>query len=75
VDEFRERQRSTWAAGDYGALSLYIADVGENVVEHGGVEAGMRVLDVACGDGNAALPAARAGARGWGRRVLEKSAF
>ena len=63
VEQFRERQRATWAAGDYGALSPYIADVGENVVEHAGVEAGMRVLDVACGDGNAALPAARAGAR------------
>jgi SAM-dependent methyltransferase len=63
VDEFRERARAIWAAGDYGALSPYIADVGENVVEHAGLEAGMRVLDVACGNGNAALPAARAGAR------------
>jgi SAM-dependent methyltransferase len=62
VDEFKERQRATWAAGDYGALSPYIEDVGENVVAHAGVEAGARVLDVACGNGNAALPAARAGA-------------
>jgi SAM-dependent methyltransferase len=63
VDEFREAQRATWAAGEYGALSEYIADVGELTVARAGVESSMRVLDVACGTGNAAIPAARAGAR------------
>lgn len=63
VDDFRQAQRATWAAGDYCALSEYIADVGERVVERASLEAGMRVLDVACGTGNAAIPAARAGAR------------
>lgn len=63
MDEFKQMQRATWAAGDYAALSEYIADVGERVVERAGVDAGMRVLDVACGTGNAAMPAARAGAR------------
>jgi SAM-dependent methyltransferase len=62
MEEFKERQRAMWAAGDYGTLSEYIKDVGELVVARTGVEAGMRVLDVACGAGNAALPAARAGA-------------
>ena len=63
MEEFKERQRATWAAGDYVTLSEYISDVGERVVERAGVKAGMRVLDVACGPGNAAFPAARAGAR------------
>jgi SAM-dependent methyltransferase len=63
VDEFSQAQRATWAAGDYDALSKYIADVGERTADRAGVEAGMRVLDVACGTGNAAIPAARAGAR------------
>jgi 2-polyprenyl-3-methyl-5-hydroxy-6-metoxy-1,4-benzoquinol methylase len=48
---------------DYVTLSQYIADVGERVVARAGVEAEMSVLDVACGTGNAAIPAARAGAR------------
>lgn len=61
--EFKQRQRAMWASGDYATLSEYIAHVGEHVVERAGVERGMRVLDVACGTGNAALPAARAGAR------------
>ena len=63
MEEFKERQRAMWAAGDYGSLSKYIEGVGEFVVARAGVEAGLRVLDVACGTGNAALPAARAGAQ------------
>lgn len=63
MEEFKERQREMWAAGDYATLSEHIKDVGEVVVGRAGVEAGMDVLDVACGAGNAAIPAARAGAR------------
>src|SRR3954452_12874864 len=37
--------------------------MGETVVEAAAIESGMTVLDVATGAGNAALPAARAGAR------------
>jgi SAM-dependent methyltransferase len=63
ADDFKQAQRATWEAGDYSALSGYIADVGERTAGRAGIEPGMRVLDVACGTGNAALPAARAGAR------------
>jgi ubiquinone/menaquinone biosynthesis C-methylase UbiE len=63
IDEFKQRQRAIWAAGDYPPLSELISDVGELVVARAGVEPGMSALDVACGSGNAALPAARAGAR------------
>jgi SAM-dependent methyltransferase len=63
VEQFKQVQRAMWSAGDYAALSEYIADVGERVVGRAGVDAEMRVLDVACGTGNAAIPAARAGAR------------
>ena len=62
MDEFIERQRAIWAAGDYGTLSEHIEDVGEYIVDRTTVATGMDVLDVACGTGNAALPAARAGA-------------
>jgi len=63
LEEFKERQRAMWAAGDYATLSELIKDVGERVVARAGVDGDMEVLDVACGAGNAAIPAARAGAR------------
>jgi SAM-dependent methyltransferase len=63
MDEFKQRQRDVWSAGDYATLSEYIAHVGERLVSAAGADAGMTVLDVACGTGNAAIPAARAGAR------------
>lgn len=62
LDEFKTRQRETWDAGDYPTLSERIADVGETVVARAEIESGMSVLDVACGAGNATIPAARAGA-------------
>jgi SAM-dependent methyltransferase len=63
VEEFRQRQRATWDAGDYATLSERIAEVGELVAARAGIEPGMTVLDVASGTGNAARPAAHAGGR------------
>ena len=72
LDEFKTRQRTTWDAGDYATLSERIADVGELVADRAGIEAGMRVLDVACGTGNAAVPSARAGGRVTGLDLVPK---
>ena len=72
LDEFKTRVRATWDAGDYATLSERIADVGELVAEKAGIERGMSVLDVACGAGNAAIPAARAGGRVTGLDLVPK---
>ena len=60
--EQRERARATWAAGDFDAIAERIWAVGDDLVERVGVSAGQRAIDVACGTGNAAIPAAVAGA-------------
>jgi SAM-dependent methyltransferase len=52
-----------WGTGDYAAVADKIAAAGERVVERAGIEPGMDVLDVACGTGNATIPAAQRGAR------------
>jgi ubiquinone/menaquinone biosynthesis C-methylase UbiE len=52
-----------WDAGNFAAVAERILESGELVVDRAGVEPGMEVLDVACGTGNATLPAARAGGR------------
>jgi ubiquinone/menaquinone biosynthesis C-methylase UbiE len=55
--------KTMWGAGNYAAVAERISNVGELVVERAGVEPGMELLDVACGAGNATIPAAREGAR------------
>ncbi|NDL55817.1 class I SAM-dependent methyltransferase [Phytoactinopolyspora mesophila] len=52
-----------WALGDYPTIAAdLIPELGEILVEAAGVGPGQRVLDVAAGAGNVAIPAARAGA-------------
>ncbi|TDC50571.1 class I SAM-dependent methyltransferase [Jiangella ureilytica] len=63
VDQLKRGQRALWAAGDYASVAEKIAAVGRRIVDRVGVGPGDEVLDVACGTGNAAIPAAVAGAR------------
>ena len=53
------RQQATWASGDYAVIGTTLQIVGENLAEAADVRAGERVLDVAAGNGNATLAAAR----------------
>jgi SAM-dependent methyltransferase len=60
----KDKHRAMWALGDYPALAAeVIADLGPALVGALEVEPGERVLDVAAGSGNAAVPAALAGAQ------------
>ncbi len=52
-----------WGTGDYQAVAAKVASMGDVLVPRAGIEPGMEVLDVACGTGNATIPAARLGAR------------
>lgn len=60
--EARQAARNLWAAGDYDGMVEHIWGVGADLVGRVGVEESERVLDVACGTGNATIPAAQAGA-------------
>jgi len=53
------RQREAWSTGDFSRVALSIMEVAEHLVATADPAPGMRVLDVACGTGNAALVAAR----------------
>lgn len=53
------RQQAAWASGDFAVIGTTLQIVGELLAEAADVRAGERVLDVAAGNGNASLAAAR----------------
>jgi ubiquinone/menaquinone biosynthesis C-methylase UbiE len=55
----KQRQQATWAAGDYAMIGTTLQIVGERLCEAVDIRAGEKVLDVAAGNGNASLAAAR----------------
>ncbi len=55
----KQRQQATWASGDYAVVGTTLQLVGERICEAVDLCAGERVLDVAAGNGNATLAAAR----------------
>jgi len=59
IATIKQRQQSTWASGDYAAVGTRLLPTAEQLCEAVELRAGERVLDVACGNGNAALAAAR----------------
>jgi len=59
----KRRQQLTWASGDFAIIGTTLQIVGESLAEAADVRAGERVLDVAAGNGNASLAAARRFAR------------
>jgi SAM-dependent methyltransferase len=61
VEAIKQRQQNTWAAGDYAVVGTWLQLTGELLCEAVDVAAGWQVLDVAAGNGNAALAAARRG--------------
>lgn len=55
----KQRQQATWASGDFAVIGVTLQIVGESLVDAIDIRAGERVLDVAAGNGNATLAAAR----------------
>jgi ubiquinone/menaquinone biosynthesis C-methylase UbiE len=59
----KTRQQAAWASGDYAVIGTTLQIVGESLAEACDLRWDERVLDVAAGNGNATLAAARRGAR------------
>lgn len=55
----KQKQQAMWACGDYAVVGTTLQIVGERLCEAVDLRAGERVLDVAAGNGNATLAAAR----------------
>jgi len=61
--DLKARHRAMWASGDYPSMvETFLLPLGPRLVEACGIGAGVSVLDVAAGTGNASIPAAESGA-------------
>src|ERR1700712_1044049 len=56
------KNKELWEKGDFTQIAETMRSSGEELVSRLGITAGMRVLDLGCGDGTTALPEARLGA-------------
>ena len=54
--------KALWEKGDFTRIAASMRESGEALVGHLGITKGLKVLDLGCGDGTTALPAARLGA-------------
>lgn len=61
MEQIKASMRAAWMAGDFGVVAKTISGSAEGFAARLGIAAGARVLDVACGTGNVAVPLARAG--------------
>jgi ubiquinone/menaquinone biosynthesis C-methylase UbiE len=59
LSALKARQHGAWSSGDYAIVGTTLQIVGEQLCEALDIRAGMKVLDVAAGNGNATLAAAR----------------
>ena len=59
LNAIKARQQATWAAGDFGIVGTTLQIVGESLCEAIDLRSGSKVLDVAAGNGNCSLAAAR----------------
>ena len=55
----KSKQQAAWSSGDYAVIGTTLQIVGEQLAENMDLRAGQRVLDVAAGNGNVTLAAAR----------------
>ena len=62
----KARQQKTWASGDFAVVASRIVLASELLADAADLRAGSKVLDVACGNGNATLAAARSGTHALG---------
>ena len=54
--------KALWEKGDFTRIAETMRECGEDLVRHAGITPGMKVLDLGCGDGTTAIPAAKLGA-------------
>ena len=63
IEPLKAKLKATWMAGDFGQIAKVIEGCAQEFIDRLELSPGTRVLDVACGSGNLAVPAAHKGAK------------
>lgn len=69
--EIRARVKAVWESGDYARFAKYLEPGALKILEELAIQAGENILDVACGAGQTAIPAARKGAKVTGLDIAD----
>lgn len=59
MEQMKQHMKAAWMAGDFGQIARYTAAAAGEFIERLHIKGGVDLLDVACGTGNLAIPAAR----------------
>jgi SAM-dependent methyltransferase len=59
--QLKANMKASWMAGDFGQIAVFSVKAADDFIARTPISPGTRVLDVACGTGNTAIPAARSG--------------
>jgi ubiquinone/menaquinone biosynthesis C-methylase UbiE len=62
-EQIKEAAKAMWSLGDYSLMATFLDPAARDLVDACGISSGREVLDVATGNGNCAIAAARKGAR------------
>lgn len=73
MESLKTRLKAIWMAGDYGHFATYLEPGAMEFLSRISIEPGTRVLDVACGAGQTAIPMSRAGAKVTGVDIATNS--
>ena len=73
METLKARLKTTWMSGDYGTFAKYLEPSAMEFLARLPIQAGTRMLDVACGAGQISIPAARVGARVTGVDIATNS--
>ena len=61
LDGIKSKMKATWEDGDYAAFARYMEPGAQDILKDWRIPQGLRLLDVGCGSGQTAIPAAQAG--------------
>lgn len=71
INTIKSRMKATWEDGDYASFATYMEAGAEEILKSWSIEPGQRLLDIGCGAGQSAIPAARSGLHVTGVDIAE----